>query len=426
MLNNKNILLIISGGIAAYKSLELIRGLRKERANVRCILTKNGEKFVTPMSLAALSEHKVYTDLWSLKDEREMGHIRLSREADLIVIAPASANLIAKMAHGLADDLASTCLLASDKPIMIAPAMNPMMWNHPATQNNMKILLQRDIIQIEPKSGEMACGETGIGRMSEPDDILSSIKDFFSEKPLKNMKAIVTSGPTYEAIDPVRFLGNRSSGKQGHAIATALIQAGAHVHYITGPTHLPHPKGATIIEIESAEEMLAHVEKNLPADLFIGAAAVCDWTVETDHLQKIKKKDNLTPPQLNLKENPDILKKVSLSSKRPQLVIGFAAETENLNNNAKDKLKHKNCDWIVGNEISPEQNVFGNSENQVCLFQYTEDRKEIIQTDLPRMTKIKIAQKLVNEIIHYFETIQKDNRNECTNPSLNVVPYGSQ
>ncbi len=412
MFKDKTILLIISGGIAAYKSLELIRGLRKNNARVRCILTKGGSEFVTPMSVSALSEHEVYTDLWSLKDEREMGHIQLSREADLIIVAPASANLIAKMAHGLADDLASTTLLASDKPILLAPAMNHMMWNNPATQDNIKTLTHRNIALIGPVSGEMACGETGLGRMGEPDDILCAIQGFFYDRPLNGLKAIVTSGPTFEPIDPVRFIGNRSSGKQGHAIATALVRAGADVHYISGSTHLPPPSGATEIKVETAQEMLKAVEHTLPADIFIGTAAVCDWTIDQTSTHKIKKEGD--PPQLILKETSDILKTVATHKDRPHLVIGFGAETENLKENATNKLKRKNCDWLVGNDVSETQNVFGQDENQVCLFKYTDDRKDITYEEWDRMSKTRVAQKLVDEIIMTFEQTNRDNIHDIT------------
>ena len=418
MLTNKNILLIISGGIAAYKALELIRGLRKLNATVRCILTNGGSQFVTPMSVAALSEHEVYTDLFSLKDESEMGHIQLSRDADLIVVAPASANMMAKMAHGLADDLASTCLLASSTPIMVAPAMNQVMGANPATQANIKLLSERGVLQVGPDDGAMACGETGLGRMVEPDDILSSITDFFLEKPLKGLKAVITSGPTYEPIDPVRFIGNRSSGKQGHAIAESLIRAGAEVHYVSGPTKLDTPIGVTeSTYIESAKDMLKIVSDSMPADIFISAAAVCDWTVDTQAVQKIKKDDNGNAPQLTLSENPDILKIISAHKNRPQLVIGFAAETENLKEHAKAKLKRKKCDWLVGNNVSASQNIFGSDENQVCLLRYTDDRDTIIDQDWPRMSKKSVANKLVDEIVDYFENM-KDTHHEFTTTSI--------
>ena len=300
MLENKKILLIISGGIAAYKSLELIRLIRKSGGDVKVVLTKGGSQFVTPLSVASLSENKVYTDLWSLTDETEMGHIRLSRENDLIVIAPASADLMAKMAHGLANDLASTTLLASDKPILIAPAMNPMMWSHPATQDNISTLKERGVSMIGPDQGSMACGETGTGRMSEPEVIFDSIKDFFFDQPLKGRKAIVTAGPTYEPLDPVRFLGNRSSGKQGYAIASALSRAGADVTLISGPTHLASPEGVNTLRIETAQDMLKSAIETLPADICICAAAVSDWTAAEPQGQKIKKTKDKDVPSLSL------------------------------------------------------------------------------------------------------------------------------
>ena len=412
MLHDKTILLIISGGIAAYKSLDLIRQLRKAGAQVRCIVSKGGAQFVTPMSVAALSEHEVYTDLFSLKDESEMGHIRLSREADLILVAPASANMIAKMAHGLADDLASTCILASDKPVMIVPAMNPMMWDHQATQDNIETLSDRGVGQIGPASGEMACGETGMGRMAEPEDILSAVYDFFFERPLKGKHAIVTSGPTYEAIDPVRFIGNRSSGKQGHAIACALIKAGAGVTYISGPTALSCPPGANSISVEAASEMLEAVENALPADIFIGAAAVCDWAVDNVSTQKLKKREGQSAPALTFTENPDILKTVSSHENRPELVCGFAAETQDMDNNAKAKLLRKKCDWLVGNNVCSAQNIFGSDENEVCLFKYTDiGDQDITSQTLIRMKKEGAADFLVNEIISVFEN-KKDQNNE--------------
>ncbi len=422
MLKDKNILLIISGGISAYKSLELIRELRKRHATVRCILTKGGSQFVTPMSVSALSEHEVYTDLFSLKDETEMGHIQLSREADLIVVAPASANTIAKMAHGMAEDLASTCLLASNKPVMIVPAMNQMMWSNPATQENIKTLFERGIKQIGPVSGDMACGETGLGRMVEATEIMTAIEQFFhKDLPLSGLKAVVTSGPTYEAIDPVRFIGNRSSGKQGHAIAQELINQGAQVTYVTGPTNLTPPIGANTISIESASEMLDSVEGAIPADIFVSVAAVCDWGVEDQEGQKIKKQSGKDAPSFKLKENPDILKTISNHSNRPKLVIGFAAETESLNKNAKDKLKRKNCDWLVGNNVSSEQNIFGNDDNEVCLFQYTNDRQSILEDNWPRITKIQVAKKLTEEIVTHFKNTKKGKHNESEHKSYNTA-----
>lgn len=400
MLNGKRILLMISGGIAAYKSLELIRLLKKSGASVRCVLTNGGAQFVTPMSVAALSEEEVFTDLWSLKDETEMGHIRLSREADLIVVAPASANILAQMAHGLAEDLASTTLLATNRPVMVCPAMNPMMWQHAATQENLKTLEQRGIQILMPNDGDMACGETGTGRMREPEEILDAITNYFQHnKPLAGYKALVTSGPTYEPIDPVRFIGNRSSGKQGHAIASALSHAGAAVTLVTGPVALPDPEGVETIHIETAQEMLDACENALPADIAICAAAVSDWRASEEAKQKIKKGDNKNAPELSLMENPDILQTISMHTKRPQLVIGFAAETENLIKNAKAKLDKKSCDWIIANNVG-ETEIFGADQNHVTLVTSTETQ------EWPQADKQTIARDIVAEIIKTMSQIQ--------------------
>lgn len=390
MLTGKRILLIISGGIAAYKSLELIRLFKKSGADVRCVLTKGGSNFVTPLSVAAISEEQVFTDLFSLKDETEMGHIRLSREADLVLVAPASANIIAQMAHGLAEDLASTTLLATNKPVMICPAMNPMMWEHAATQENLNTLKTRGVHITGPADGDMACGETGTGRMSEPQDIHDSVLRFFdSQKPLSGFSALVTSGPTYEPIDPVRFIGNRSSGKQGHAIASALADQGAAVTLVTGPVALPDPQGVKVFHIETAQEMLSACEDALPADIAVCAAAVSDWRTEDHVNQKIKK--NGATPELKLTENPDILKTISNAQNRPALVVGFAAETENLIGNATAKLDKKGCDWIVANNVS--ENIFGADKNHVYLV--TKDG----HNEWPQMNKRAVAGALVGEII---------------------------
>lgn len=395
-LQNKSILLIISGGIAAYKSLELIRLIKKAGGHVRCIITQGGQKFVTPLSAAALSEETVYTDLWSLKDETEMGHIRLSREADLIVVAPASANLIAQMAYGLAEDLASTALLAANKPILIAPAMNHMMWSNAATQDNIQTLKSRGIQTIGPNEGAMACGEHGPGRMAEPEEIMNAIfnqPSIQSAKQLKGLKALVTSGPTREPIDPVRFIANRSSGKQGHAIAAALARAGADVTLICGPVSIPDPQGIKTIHVESAADMLAASENALPSDIAVCAAAVSDWSPEKRQAKKIKKGENKKPPSLKLKENPDILHTLANHKHRPSLVIGFAAETNDLEANAKAKLKSKKCDWILANDIS--ENTFGSDQNHVYLI----TSSNVI--DWKPMSKKAIADKLVEEIINH-------------------------
>lgn len=397
-LQGKSIALVISGGIAAYKALELIRLLRKSGATVRGILTPGGAQFITPLSVASLTENPCYTDLWSLKDEAEMGHIRLSREADLIVVAPASANMIAKMTHGAADDLATTMLLAADKPVIIAPAMNHMMWKHPATQDNVRTLQARGVSVIMPGEGDMACGEYGPGRLAEPAEIVAAIENFFSAgKPLAGLSAIVTSGPTYEPLDPVRFIGNRSSGKQGHAIAAALAQAGASVTLVTGPVSLPDPAGVKAVHVESAADMLKAALQAIPADIAVCAAAVSDWSAVTVHRQKIKKSGGSIPPDIKLKENPDILAAIARDArKRPKLVIGFAAETENLLQNAAHKRAAKGCDWIVANDVAAD-NIFGADENRVYLL------TESATTEWPKIDKNEVARRLVTEIARHFD-----------------------
>jgi phosphopantothenoylcysteine decarboxylase/phosphopantothenate--cysteine ligase len=367
----KRILLVISGGIAAYKALELIRLLRKSGASVRAVLTKAGAEFVTPLSVGALTEDTVYTDLWSLTDEAEMGHIRLSRETDLIVIAPASADLIAKMAVGLADDLASTMLLAANKPILIAPAMNVRMWEHPATAANILTLEGRGVTKVGPTPGAMACGEFGMGRMAEPADILSAIAGHFAGvKPgaLTGRRILITSGPTQEAIDPVRFISNRSSGKQGHAIAAACARLGADTILVSGPTREPTPAGVRLVPVESADEMLAACLAALPVDAAICAAAVSDWRPADPSRKKIKKKADASSPEIHLIQTQDILARLSKAGPlRPRLVVGFALETENLIDNAKAKLASKGCDWIVANSAAQDSTVFGSDYNTVYL-----------------------------------------------------------
>lgn len=397
----RSILLIISGGIAAYKSLELIRLLKKSGATVRVILTKGGQQFVTPLSVSALSEHPVYTDLWSLKDESEMGHIRLTREADLIFVAPASANLLAKMANGIADDLASTTLLASNKPIMVSPAMNPEMWANPSTQRNIKTLKEDGIQIISPNTGEMACGETGMGRMPEAEELFAAIQNHFTTNlPLAGKKAVVTSGPTYEPIDPVRFIGNRSSGKQGHAIAAELSKAGAEVTLISGPVSIPPPSGVHLVQVETAEQMKNATLNALPADIFVGAAAVADWRINGAADQKIKKDESGHFPKLDFTENEDILALISKHNQRPNLVVGFAAETENLLTHAKSKLLKKGCDWIVANQVGKSGNpVFGSDINQVTLLTRTTTE------DCPPSTKIEVAKMLVTKMIEEFSNV---------------------
>lgn len=389
------ILLVIAGGIAAYKSLELIRRLRERGARVRCVLTRAGAEFVTPLAVASLSGEKVFSDLFSLTDEAEMGHIRLSREADLVVVAPATADLLAKMAHGLADDLASTALLATDKPVLIAPAMNPQMWQHPATRRNLAQLRADGVRQVGPAPGDMACGETGVGRMAEPDEILAAIEAMLAPaaRPLEGLRALVTSGPTVEAIDPVRFIANRSSGKQGHAIAAALRRAGADVVLVSGPVHEPDPPGVTVVRVESARAMLDACQAALPVDVAVCAAAVADWRVAEPLTQKLKKTSD-GAPQLVLTENPDILRTLSRAGPgRPRLVVGFAAETENLERNARQKLASKGCDWIVANDVSMDEGTFGGVYNTVQLI-----RSDGELEAWPRLSKVEVAARLAARI----------------------------
>jgi phosphopantothenoylcysteine decarboxylase/phosphopantothenate--cysteine ligase len=393
MLHGKRILLIVSGGIAAYKSLELVRRLRERGASVRCVLTRGGAQFVTPLSLSALSEDKVYTDLFSLTDEAEMGHIQLSRDADLLLVVPASAAILAKMAHGQADDLATTALLATDKDVMVAPAMNVRMWTHAATQANLATLRERGVHFVGPTEGDMACGEFGPGRMAEPNDIADAVSDFFEDSaPLSGRRALVTSGPTHEAIDPVRYIANRSSGKQGHAIAAALARRGAHTTLVAGPTNQPDPAGVNMIRVESARDMLAACEKALPADVAVCAAAVADWRVTTEATEKMKK-SGTGVPTLEMTENPDILATLSAAANtRPALVIGFAAETENVVEYAQAKRSKKGCDWILANDVSPGTDTFGGTDNTIHLV--SADGIE----DWPRMSKTDVAERLADRI----------------------------
>ena len=390
----KSVLLIITGSIAAYKSLDLIRKLREQGVIVRVILTKSGAQFVTTLSVSALAENQIYDDLWSLKDESEMGHIRLSREADLVVVAPASADIIAKMAHGLADDLASATLLASNKPILLAPAMNTQMWNNPATKRNIQQIRADGVKIIEPISGTLACGEVGAGRMAEVDTIVQAVLSFLNTRhlPLATYSAIVTAGATYEAIDPVRFLGNRSSGKQGYAIAEELANAGAKVTLISGQTSLPIPNGVNLVQVTSALEMLAAVEENLPVDIAVFAAAVADFRPKTVATNKIKKTAGVAPQAIELMENPDILKTISAHKNRPKLVIGFAAETENLLKNASEKLARKGCDWILANDVAGGK-VFEEYANEITFI----GKKNTEQWQ--KMSKKEVARKLVKKII---------------------------
>jgi len=403
-LNRKSILLIISGGIAAYKVLEVIRRLRDRGIHIRAILTKGGAEFVTPLSVAALTENKVYQDLFSLTDEAEMGHIRLSREADLVLVAPASADILAKMATGQAGDLATTALLATNKPVMIAPAMNVEMWNHPATQANIATLESRGVLRVGPSSGDLACGEFGSGRLAEPAEIIASVVDFLEQqdapKPLAGKKAVVTSGPTHEPIDPVRYIANRSSGKQGHAIAEALAQAGADVTLVTGPVTLPDPAGVKVVRIETAREMLGAVTAALPADIAVCAAAVADWRTADEAGQKLKKDGSGVIPDLKLSENPDILAAISKAgAARPGLVIGFAAETENVTDHARAKRARKGCDWILANDVAPATGTFGGDDNEICLISGDDETRD---ERWERQSKTGVARALSARIIKHF------------------------
>ena len=394
------ILLIISGGISAYKSLELIRIIKNDGNSVSTILTKGGEKFVTPLSVAAISNEKIYQNIFSLKDEIDMGHIQLSRESDIIVVAPASANIIARTANGLADDLASTVILASNKPIVFAPAMNTQMWNNPATKRNILFLKENGISFIGPEPGDLACGEHGLGRMTEPLEIYKHILSLIKNKKKKNnIKALVTAGPTYEPIDPVRFIGNRSSGKQGIAIANQLKNLGLDVTLVTGPTHQQIASEVNIIRVNTAKEMFTACKETLPVDVAICAAAVSDWTVNTPSSSKIKK-NNTLKPEIKFSISPDILDSISKAgNKRPKLVIGFAAETDNLIQNAKKKLEEKKCDWILANNILDDPDVFGGDKNTIKLIS-----KNNVE-EWPKTTKNGIARLLSKRIIEKISKI---------------------
>jgi phosphopantothenoylcysteine decarboxylase/phosphopantothenate--cysteine ligase len=390
----KHVLLIVSGGIAAYKSLELVRLLRREGIAVTAVLTEGGAQFVTPLSLQALTEQKVYSSLWSLTDESEMGHIQLSRAADLLVVAPASANILAKMAAGLTDDLASTVLLATDKPVLVAPAMNVRMWTHPATAAAMATLRSRGVHVVGPEEGAMACNEFGFGRLAEPPAILAAIQALLHPaRPLAGRHALVTSGPTHEPIDPVRYLGNRSSGRQGHAIAAALVALGARVTLVTGPVGIPDPAGATVHRVETAEQMLEACKAALPADAAVCAAAVADWRTAAASSIKIKKASGVAPPTLALVPNPDILATLAKAGPaRPRLVVGFAAETDDVLDHAKAKLARKGCDWIVANDVRPETGVMGGELNQVHLVSAAGVEA------WPRLPKPEVASRLAQRI----------------------------
>jgi phosphopantothenoylcysteine decarboxylase/phosphopantothenate--cysteine ligase len=392
MLTGKRILLIIGGGISAYKSLDLIRRLRERGAAVTPVLTGAATEFVTPLSVAALSGSKVYGELFDLTDEAEMGHIQLSRSADLVVVAPATADLMAKMAYGLANDLASTLLLATDTPVLVAPAMNVRMWDHAATQRNIATLADDGVAFVGPNEGDMACGEFGPGRMAEPLEIVAAVEAKLSDGPLKGKRVLITSGPTHELIDPVRYIANRSSGAQGTALANALSALGADVVFVTGPADVAPPSGVEVIAVQTAQQMLEAVQTALPADVAIFAAAVADWRVEGASDRKLKKtKDGL--PTLTFAENPDILAHVSqLKTGRPALVVGFAAETNDVEANATAKLKRKGCDWIVANDVSPETGIMGGSENNVAII------SQAGVDEWPRMSKDMVSRKLAQRI----------------------------
>lgn len=390
-------MLIISGGIAAYKSLDLIRRLRDHGAVVTPVLTKSAEEFVTPLSVSALAANKVYRDLFDLTDEAEMGHIELSRSADLIVVAPATAQIMAQMAHGNASDLATTLLLATDTPVLIAPSMNVRMWDHPATERNLAQLSADGVSIVGPNEGAMACGEYGPGRMAEVLEIVEAVIGRLGQGPLSGKTAIVTSGPTHEPIDPVRYIANRSSGAQGVAIAEALSNAGAEVTFVTGPAEHAAPAGCTIVAVQTAIEMAKAVENALPADIAVFAAAVADWAVETSD-EKIKKTADGAAPALRFVENPDILAKVSSHASRPSLVIGFAAETENLIEHATAKRLRKGCDWLLANDVSPKTGIMGGDTNKIHFI--THDG----QIPWPWMTKREVGKRLTAEIAAHFQT----------------------
>ncbi|MCV6594316.1 MAG: bifunctional phosphopantothenoylcysteine decarboxylase/phosphopantothenate--cysteine ligase CoaBC [Silicimonas sp.] len=393
MLNGKRILLIIGGGIAAYKSLELIRLIRKAGGALTPVLTRAATEFVTPLSASALAGDKVYTDLFDLTDEAEMGHIELSRSADLVVVAPATADLMAKMAGGQADDLASTLLMATDTPVLIAPAMNVRMWEHPATKRNLALLEGDGIGRVGPDEGDMACGEFGPGRLAEPQAIFDAIMARLGDGPLSGKHIVVTSGPTHEPIDPVRYIANRSSGAQGTALAAALVRLGADVTFVTGPADVAPPQGVRVVAVETADQMLAAVQGALPADAAVFAAAVADWKVLGASGSKIKKDGSGAPPALALGENPDILANVSqMETGRPALVVGFAAETDDVIAHATAKRARKGCDWIVANDVSPETGIMGGDENAVTVID-----AQGAET-WPRASKVDVARRLAGKI----------------------------
>ena len=396
----KKILLIVSGGIAAYRSLDLIREIKRRGDDVTCVLTKSATKFVQPLSFASLSQNKVYTDLFDIENESKIGHIKLSRDADLIVLAPATANILAKMVHGISDSLATSILLANNKPLLIAPSMNVKMWNNPATIENIKSLKKNGHIFVGPDDGEMACGEVGSGKMSKVEEIYKEINYLINSAPLKGKKALVTSGPTIEPIDPVRFISNRSSGKQGHAIASLLSKLGAETHLITGPVNIPYPDNVKVTEINTANEMLKACMSSLPVNISIFAAAVSDWKVVNQSSKKIKKSKNKNSDMnILLEQNPDILRTISENNKnRPELVVGFTLETENLIKSARSKMIEKSCDWIIANNhIQNNESVFDNNMNEVSFL--TNNHEE----NWGLISKKNVAEKLCSKIIDYFD-----------------------
>ena len=396
----KKILLIVSGGIAAYRSLDLIREIKRRGDDVTCVLTKSATKFVQPLSFASLSQNKVYTDLFDIENESKIGHIKLSRDADLIVLAPATANILAKMVHGISDSLATSILLANNKPLLIAPSMNVKMWNNPATIENIKSLKNNGHIFVGPDDGEMACGEVGSGKMSKVEEIYKEISYLINSAPLKGKKALVTSGPTIEPIDPVRFISNRSSGKQGHAIASLLSKLGAETHLITGPVNIPYPDNVRVTEINTANEMLNACMSSLPVDISIFAAAVSDWKVVNQSSKKIKKSKNKNNDiNILLEQNPDILKTISENNKnRPELVVGFTLETENLIKSARSKMIKKSCDWIIANNhIQNNESVFDNDMNEVSFL------TNKLEENWGLISKKNVAEKLCSKIIDYFD-----------------------
>ncbi len=395
-LAGKRVLLIVSGGIAAYKALEVVRLLRKEACAVTAVMTQAAAQFVTPLSLQALTENPVYSELFSLTDESEMGHIQLSRAADLLVVVPASADILARMAAGMANDLATTVLLATDKPVLVAPAMNVRMWEHQATQANLRLLVSRGVRVVGPEAGAMACNEHGLGRLAEPPAILDAIRALLdAPKPLAGRHAIVTSGPTHEPIDPVRYIANRSSGRQGHAIAAALAGLGARVTLISGPVTIADPVGVSVVRVETAAEMSAAVALALPADIAVFAAAVADWRTEAAEL-KLKKTPGAGPPSLQLVTNADILATTAQGTPRPRLVVGFAAETHDVIAHAQGKLLRKGCDWIVANDVGAGSDIMGGVENEVHLV--TSHGVE----SWPRLLKHAVARRLADRIAEVF------------------------